>query len=691
MPYRLLNREGNWADFRRTGLELGADGSLRLESLPLATPGEPRSLDLGPPTGPAGVAALPSGDVLLTDPDSPRLFVVDGCDSSHRPVPCRTGPGRGPDQLSAPRGLLYHPGRRALLVADSGNGRILLLAPDTLELVEIWDRRPGAPQSLARDDAGNVYVADPAARRVDKLDVYGDPVPGFWEAGGATRITPTEVAVAGDEVLVLERSSGRVHVLATDGARRRSWRTEIVDPIGFTCCGETVYVGDNARRRLAVLRTDSTAIGAAYGYSGPVAAVACDRDGLLVHPGDGHRPIRMTARGAYRTRGRMWGGPFPNPSPVSSPRHLVRARLEALGTGAHIQLYVALQSAGGAPPPVGSGDDAFARPPWSPVAPDAAETLVSGSPGDEVWLALAFSSEGLASPVLHQIRLDFAHDTYLEHLPALYQRDPASRDVLARWLTVFESLFDDVQDEIDEVPRLFDPDAAPSAWLSWLAGWLALDVPEKWPDERRRQAVSDGFARSGRRGTLRGLREALRDEAGVEAVIEEPILQTGWWALAGDDATEAETALSSLGATTVLAAGEPQGAVAGTSAVLDGSFLTPQEAYATPLFTDVAHQFSVRLYRGPAYSAQTLANVRAVLDRERPAHTTYQLCVVEPCLRVGFQARVGVDAIVGGPSGATALADEGSPGLVLGGPPPGRIGSTAELGRTYLTDSATDA
>jgi hypothetical protein len=42
-----------------------------------------------------------------------------------------------------------------------------------------------------------------------------------------------------------------------------------------------------------------------------------------------------------------------------------------------------------------------------------------------------------------------------------------------------------------------------------------------------------------------------------------------------------------------------------------------------------------------------------VLDREKPAHTTYHLCVIEPRMRVGLQSIVGVDAIVGGaPTGS---------------------------------------
>ena len=35
-----------------------------------------------------------------------------------------------------------------------------------------------------------------------------------------------------------------------------------------------------------------------------------------------------------------------------------------------------------------------------------------------------------------------------------------------------------------------------------------------------------------------------------------------------------------------------------------------------------------------------------LVEREKPAHCDYHLCVIEPRMRVGFQARVGIDTIV---------------------------------------------
>ena len=330
------------------------------------------------------------------------------------------------------------------------------------------------------------------------------------------------------------------------------------------------------------------------------------------------------------------------------------------------------------------------------------------------------------------MRIDFDFETLLEYLPAIYREDDRSRDFLARLLTHLQSLYLDIDDALAGLAKLSDPEATSKAYLPWLANWLALDLDEAWNEERQRGAVRDAFAGYAQRGTSDGLRRALRSLAGVDVRIEEPILHMQWWSLAEDDidrgpaarteadveAIESEQARrasrcwslhtevpdasvdadavgrlraaehSVLGVTTMLAGAEPQGAVVGTTAIVDGSHLITDADHGAPLFDDVAHRFTVLMYRGRSYGAEIRDEVRDVIERERPAHTTYHLCVVEPRLRIGFQARIGVDTVIAGPPSPAVLDEQGgSPGvLVLAGDPPGRIGSESQIGKTTRLD-----
>ena len=676
--YRYLNRGNRWLDFTWHGLELKPDGALQLTALPIATPPVTIPPDTPAPEAPAGVAVVPGGDVYISDPAGNKVLVVNGCDATLHEA-C------GTDDVHTPRGLAYHGSRRALLVADSGSGRVLLVDLGAHQLIETWTGFTD-PRSLAVDPAGDVYVADHGTRQVRKVDQFGRTRPWSWTPDG---VTPSEVAVRADgTVVVLDAASGRVYEMDKSGRPLASWDSGVHRPMGLAAHGTTTYFGDNEQRQLLAFGPGGRLAGSAYGWSGPVAAVGTGPHGeLYVHSGGPAAPSVLAGAGAYRTRGVAWGGPFVNPSMERQPWHLLRAALAMSEPGAHFQLYLSTQQA--QPPVNPAADDPFSDPGWHspPVTPDAAETLFAGEPLGTVWVGVQLRGEGLATPVLSQIRIDFAHPTLLPYLPAIYREDPASRQFLARWLTLFESGFATEHELVEGLAALFDPGAADPRFLPWLAGWLALELPETWPVPRQRQAIAGAFPSYASRGTAAGLIEALRTELGLTSVVEEPIVQSGWWALPEDDPPAAQAGLSVLGVSTVLAVAEPQGAVVGTTAVLDGSTLSPQEEYARALFADVAHQFTVRLYRGAAFSDQTLSDAGAVVARHAPAHAAYHVCIVEPYLRVGVQARVGIDAILGDPAAASKAHDAASGGgLVLGGEAPGRLGRDSELGHMYLTE-----
>jgi phage tail-like protein len=692
-----LNRDGRWLGLEMAGLELDRDGRLRLASLPLLT-GAPAPTPPGTPQ-PAGIAVGPDGTRWWSDPAGHRLFADGPCVGDTGPVACVGGEGAQPTQLRFPRGVCFHLVRRALLVADSGNHRIQVIDPVTFQLLDLWgDPGPSAepgrfdtPLALADDADGNVYVVDDGNRRVQKLDPRGRVVPGFWETAlreaGLRR--PSAVAVdrrvRPTQVWILDPEGQAVVVVDTDGHLLRTVSTaDAADAMGLAVVGEVVHAGDNARRRVLVWAADGTLTGEARGYQGPVAALAVDAAAglLLVHQGNGHAPVQLELAGAYASQGVLWGGPFPNPSPRSRQWHRLAAAVEPLGQGAHLRLFTAAADGGAPPPPTPTAAEPFAVPPWRPLPLDATEGIFQGAPLAGVWIGAQFTSDGVTSPALDQLRLDFDRDTWLPYLPPIYQEDPASREFLIRLLSLFDSLFEDVEGRVARLDELFDATAVPAALLGWLAGWLAVELPDVLPEAEKRRAVAEAFERSGRRGTARGLAEALRSVA-AEARLREPLLQAAWWSLAPDQAsTPIAASTSVLGLTTMLVPAEAQGAVAGTTAVLDQSHLISAEEFGQPLFEDVAHQFSVALYRGAGHGEERLGQVRALLDREKPAHTTYHVCLVEPRMRVGFQATLGVDSVIAGPPAPTPLGAPADAGVVLGGTPAGRVGDDSRIGRT---------
>jgi phage tail-like protein len=367
---------------------------------------------------------------------------------------------------------------------------------------------------------------------------------------------------------------------------------------------------------------------------GAWAALATDK--LSVGSDGG---LRLSAAGGgFETRGAFMGGPY-EALAGPTPWFRVEPTLDDLPVRTHIQLY-AFTSDGAAPAVVLTNDTPFVG--WQGLPSDLAEGIISGDQRRQLWIGGVIRGDGASTPVLRQLRVEYGRDTWMKHLPALYRQQNESRDFLERFLALNESRLGGLDTAIARLSRLFDPMSAPSSgfpnWLGWLSSWLAFEQSERWSDSEKRQFLAEAFELYGRRGTVEGLRRYLKIYAGVEAHITEPGAAVTLWSL-GEN--------SSLGFSTMLAPAELQGAVLGTTAVLDRANLATESDAGSSLFEDVAHHFCVGIWCAELTRPGALAAARAVIDREKPAHTVADLCLIEPRMRVGAQARVGIDAIVG--------------------------------------------
>jgi phage tail-like protein len=294
-----------------------------------------------------------------------------------------------------------------------------------------------------------------------------------------------------------------------------------------------------------------------------------------------------------------------------------------------------------------------------------------------LWIGGVLEGDRTATPTLTGLHLEYDEDGWMRHLPAFYARDEDAGALLRPALALLVSLMDDIDEEIGGLPARFDarsaPDGPAPSWLDWLAGWLAFPLGEAWPEPARRWAVADAFALQGRRGTAGALRRFAALYAGATILVDEPTRSLGVWAL-GEPA--------GLGFDTTLASGPAQGAVLGTTAELGGSDLVPGGAESVPLFGDLAHRFRVWAYAAELPTAEAVARLRRLIDREKPAHTVYDLCLIGPAMRVGHQATLGVDSIVGGPGPGLVLGEPAPLGqaTILGAEPGARLGETARVG-----------
>lgn len=341
---------------------------------------------------------------------------------------------------------------------------------------------------------------------------------------------------------------------------------------------------------------------------------------------------------------------------------------------------------------------------WYQAPQGQFDFLARNSPGDQdhpanlFWIAGFFKGDGGQSPRIHQVRLEYDEDGWLSYLPAYYQRDPDSRAFLGSLLALLESVLGENSEAISELPARFNPDFVRSRGgdtgqdLTWLAGCLSLTLPVKGPcgwgrptdqscaaADRIATAFAHGPGWFARRGSAAYLRRLLWLETGIWVQIDEPAVHAEVWSLGA----------SALGTGTQLAAAAPAGAILDRTDVLGQATLLDADRAGAGLFDDLAHHFVVRVCEADLAGPEARAALDAALSRRAPAHCTWSVQVIEPRLRVGFQARLGIDAVVGpdDPALPWTAGEPSRPDTRLAGAPGAHVAvGVAHLGtNTYLT------
>ena len=117
--------------------------------------------------------------------------------------------------------------------------------------------------------------------------------------------------------------------------------------------------------------------------------------------------------------------------------------------------------------------------------------------------------------------LFFPKETWMRFLPGVYSRDRATADFTERYLSIFQSVYDDREREIRESAGLIHPSAVSRALLEELAGWYDLKDLYLWTDEKLRQLVLKAPELLLKRGTAAGLKEYLGLYLGTQPEIRE--------------------------------------------------------------------------------------------------------------------------------------------------------------------------
>jgi phage tail-like protein len=131
--------------------------------------------------------------------------------------------------------------------------------------------------------------------------------------------------------------------------------------------------------------------------------------------------------------------------------------------------------------------------------------------GRFLQLRLTLTGDGRNSPALHAMRLWYPRFSYPQRfLPAVYREDPVSASFLDRYLASMEGMNSVIEARVASAQTLFDPRTAPAGMLEWLASWFDVMLDPSWNEGRRRLFIANAMTFFGWRGTIAGVKMALR-------------------------------------------------------------------------------------------------------------------------------------------------------------------------------------
>ncbi len=235
-----------------------------------------------------------------------------------------------------------------------------------------------------------------------------------------------------------------------------------------------------------------------------------------------------------------------------------------------------------------------------------------------LWLNLVLSTfDENVSPTVTQMKVFYPRNSYLRYLPAIYQEDPVSRDFLERFLSIFETVFYDLETKISEIYKYFDPSTDESKdFLSWLASWMNVAIEEKWDDEIKRRFILSAYTLYKQKGTPSGIEKLIEIYTGKRPIILEH-------SRIGKPMVLKEKGTFILGLGSLLLKTPVRGfrigedSILGRAALIDGDL---PELSGNP-FLPLAHRFTVILDLPEEYFTLHEKSLRRILDREKPAHT----------------------------------------------------------------------
>lgn len=132
------------------------------------------------------------------------------------------------------------------------------------------------------------------------------------------------------------------------------------------------------------------------------------------------------------------------------------------------------------------------------------DVLLYRAGGRYLWIEIHLFRQAEFTPKIRRMKIYSEAKSFLRYLPEIYQKEESS-DFLRRYLSLFEAVYEDLDQKIRSAARQLDPASADADFLQWMAGWVGITHSHLWSEEKLRLLLQ-GIVK---KNLIRGTREYM--------------------------------------------------------------------------------------------------------------------------------------------------------------------------------------
>lgn len=281
---------------------------------------------------------------------------------------------------------------------------------------------------------------------------------------------------------------------------------------------------------------------------------------------------------------------------------------------------------------------------------DPTDMLTKEATGRYLHVEVRLVGQRDASPRLRSVTTYCPRRSYIRYLPEIYREMSDRTSFLSHFLSIFESVFLDVEGGIKQRRNYFDPEEIPIDYLDWLNEWLAVEMGDGWPERARRDLLMRLPDLYRKRGTRDGVVEL------IDLYFENVELRERDWA---PSLVRIERQLESLVDRGLLTSREAARQIErywDRSEARDPSeiFVFEHDRLECMPETDrrefyenrIGHPRTFQVLLQPSVPQRHVQEVRSLVDANSPVYTDAEVKQLEQRCRLGGDTFLGVNSVL---------------------------------------------